>query len=104
MAARKWAASRIAREIRKHPSTVGWYMYKTGLRAPSYNRLRTEPYVRGGRMIYPYLALEDQFIVERRVDGLSYEAIAQLCSARFGRPRSAHGINVRLTMLAARDE
>jgi hypothetical protein len=102
LAARGWGASRIARKIEKHPSTVGSFMYREGLRAPSYRRSR--PGVRGnGRVVKPFDAEEDAFITALRIQGFGPTKIADLTTKRFGHPRSKHTILCRLTMLAARE-
>lgn len=102
LAERGWKPSRIARQINKNPGTVYWFMLRQGLVAPkpAHNR---EPYERNGRMVYPYSPEEDAYIEALRVQDFAFRDIANLASKRFGKARTAHGIFVRLTMLAARE-
>lgn len=102
LAERGWAASRIARDLRKHPSTVQWFMYRSGLKAPEYRK--TEPYYRGGRLVVPFSPEEDAFIVALRVQDYSPRKIAELASKRFGHDRNNHTVRCRLVMLAARED
>ncbi|MEX3008971.1 helix-turn-helix domain-containing protein [Hoeflea sp. TYP-13] len=101
LAERGWASTRIAREIEKHPSTVLWFMYRSGLRAPKDKGLK--PYCRGGKMVYHYPPEEDEFITALRIANASLIEIARKCTERFGWPRSPHSVQNRLTMLAARE-
>lgn len=98
-----WKAPSIAREIRKHPSTVQWYLYASGLRAPEH-RPNAQPYRRGERWVYPFSPGEDALIEILRTEGLGFGAIAEQASARFGTVRSYHTIRCRLVMLGARDD
>lgn len=100
LAAKGWKSSRIAREIRKHPSTVRWFMYSNGLTVPRYGR---QPTVRNCRR-RPFSPEEDSFIEQLRGAGVGFAAIASLASERYGHPRSPHTIRCRLVMLAARDD
>lgn len=101
MADRGWKSTRIAREIRRHPSTVQWFMYRNGLAAPVYHG--SEPYYRGGRLVIPFDAEQDAFIEALRIQGFDFNEIADLAAKRFGFTRSGHTIFCRLTMLAARE-
>jgi len=94
-------AHTIAREIRKHPSTVQWFLYREGLQGPRYGSLK--PYRRGGRWVTPFSPEEDAFIVALRLEGLGPTQIARRASARFDTQRNMHTIQCRLVMLAARD-
>jgi hypothetical protein len=102
LAERGWKSPRIAREIQKHPGTVYWFMLRDGLverRADA--RILAEPYRRGDRMVYPYTGEEDAYIQALRVQNIGFSKIADLATKRFGKPRSAHSVEVRLTILAA---
>jgi hypothetical protein len=101
LAGRGWKATRIARCIEKHPCTVQWYMYRSGLAAPKYRD--QEPYMRGGRLVVPFTPEEDAFIEALRVQGYGLKKIADVASKRYGAQRSPHVINCRLIMLAARE-
>lgn len=94
-------ARAIARKLRKHPSTVAWFMYRTGLKVPRY---ASRAFMRCGRLVKPFTPEEDAFIVARRLEGLGPTAIARMATERFGHPRNMWTIANRLTMLAARDE
>lgn len=105
LAAQGLNAHAIAAAIRRHPATVGWYMYTSGLRAPRpmpENRRRS--YQRGGVTIYRFTPEEDAFIEALRIQDFKPEEIAAHCSRRFSIMRSAHSVRCRLVMLAARDE
>ena len=102
LAERGWRSTRIAREIEKHPSTVQWFMYRNGLKAPGYQRRTTS--TRNGRVVKPFTPDEDAFITALRLQGLSPKKIAELTTERFGHPRSGPTVAHRLIMLAARDD
>jgi hypothetical protein len=101
LAERGWKRTRIARAIKKHPSTVGWFMYRNALIAPKYGR---KPSLRGGRIVNPFTPEEDAFIRVLRVQNFGPTKIAELATKRFGHPRSMHTIACRLVMLAAQEE
>ena len=104
LAERGWKSTRIAREIEKHPSTVQWFMYRHGLKAPLYRRDPLKPVTRGGRIVKPFPPEEDAFITALRVQGFGPRKIAELATKRFGHPRNHHTIACRLVMLAARED
>lgn len=94
----------IARWLEKHPATVRWFMYRHGLVQPILGR-QSMPSDRpnaAGRK--GYTAEEDAHLLALRVEGLGPTVIARRMTARFGHPRSMHGVSVRLTMLAARED
>ena len=93
----------IARRLEKHPATVRWFMYRNGLVQPL--RRHAMPVDRpnaSGRK--GYTAEEDAFLLELREADVDLRVIAQRMTERFGHPRSRHGVEVRLTMLAARED
>ncbi|GEP12283.1 hypothetical protein [Methylobacterium gnaphalii] len=95
---------RIARKLLKHPATVRWFMYRNGLIEPS-RRQTAMPIDRpnsAGRK--GYCPAEDAFISRLRTEGVPLTEIAKRTTERFGHPRSRHGVEVRLVMLAARDD
>lgn len=102
LAARGLGPQLIAEELGRHQSTVNWFMYVDGLRAP---RQIDAPksYMRGGRLVHRFTALEDAYIDALRVQDFGLTAIARLTSARFGTARNPHTIRCRLVMLAARE-
>lgn len=95
---------RIARRIGRHPSTVNWYMYNAGLRAPKPAPDKPVSYVRGGRRVHRFTGEEDAFITALRIQGFCPARIAELATNRYGTNRTDHTIRMRLTMLAAREE
>ena len=102
-AERGWSAKRIAEKIAKHPSTVLWFMYQSGLQAPK-QRDEGRSYFRNGREVRTFSSAEDAFISQLRAEGLGFEEIARRVSAEFGYERVAHSIHNRLVMLANLDE
>jgi len=96
-------ANAIARTIGKHPSTVQWFMYSTGLQAPK-PRKTPMRYMRGGRVVQRFTEDEDVFIQALRIQDYKPEKIAELASKRFGTQRSHHTIRCRLKMLASAEE
>lgn len=103
LAAKGWSSSRIALQIRRHPATVAWFMYRDGLKAIDTQRAR-RPYLRQGMPVRPYGAEEDAFITALRVQGCSLVAIASQAEARFGHQRTRHSIRVRLILLSTVDD
>ena len=103
MAERGLKSGPIARAILKHPATVRWFMFRNGLAkvAVRHAMPTDKPNARGRK---GYTAAEDAFIVALRADGVDLRVIAARATAEFGHPRSRHGIEVRLVMLASSDE
>jgi IS30 family transposase len=95
---------RIARAIKRHPATVNWFMYRTGLRAPRYHANRPQSYVRNGRTVRAFSPEEDAFITALRIQDFGFTEIARLANQRFGTERGVHTIHCRLVMLAARED
>jgi IS30 family transposase len=102
LAEKRFSVGRIAQLIGRHRSTVNWYMYCNGLRAPK-KLEKPITYVRGGVRVHRFTDEEDTFIEALRIQGFSPEVIAGHASARFGTERKHHSIRCRLKMLAARD-
>lgn len=92
--------SPIALKINRHPATVTWYMLTKGLlvREAGYARA---PYMRNGKMIYPYSREQDELIVDMRTRGFSKKEIATKLTKKFGIERNHHSVDVRLVQLAA---
>lgn len=93
----------IARKLEKHPATVRWFLYRHGLVKPT--RRHSMPVDRpngSGRKAYG--PEEDRFILELREAGADLRRIAERATEAFGHPRSRHGIEVRLIMLATLDD
>ena len=95
-------AGRIARALKRHPATVQWFMYRSGLMAPKKGS-RLKPYMRNGTLVVPFSPEEDAFIEALRVQDFGFRKIADLTSKRFANRRSGHAVQMRLTMLAARE-
>lgn len=103
LADKGWKSSRIARSIEKNSGTVYWFMLRHGLVERDSLRVQkpAKAYKRGGRWVHPYCREEDACIEALRVQGFSLKQIADHATKRFGKPRTAHGIMVRLTILSA---
>lgn len=97
------ASGRIAQLIKRHPSTVAWYMYSAGLKAPRPSSERPVSYMRGGRMVRHFSAEEDVFIETLRRQDYSCQQIAATVNKRYGTERTDHTIKCRLIMLSARE-
>ncbi|WP_375454817.1 hypothetical protein [uncultured Methylobacterium sp.] len=96
-------SSAIARKLEKHPATVRWFLYRLGLVQPT--RRHSIPVDRpNGSGRKGYGPDEDRFILGLREAGVDLREIAQRVTEQFGHPRSRHGVEVRLIMLAALDD
>lgn len=104
LATRGLTAGRIAQKLKRHPATVLWYMYSSGLKAPRPAPDKQVSYVRNGRTIHRFTAEEDAFIQALRIQDFSLHKIAELASKRYGTARTHHTIRCRLTMLASRED
>jgi len=102
LAEKNFSVGRIARLIGRHPSTVNWFMYCNGLRAPK-KLEKPITYMRGGVRVHRFTDEEDTFIEALRIQDFTPEEIARHAAARFGTERKHHSIRCRLKMLAARD-
>jgi hypothetical protein len=100
---RRPTPSAIARRLKRHPSTVNWYMITRGLvdRSVTYGRQRAS--VRRGRALNPYTPQHDRRLVELRRSGVRFRAIAETLTREFGVPRKPHSVRIRAIMLAAYD-
>lgn len=96
-------AGRIAQLIKRHQSTVYWHMISQGLIQPKPSPVKAATYMRGTTTVYRYCADEDAFITALRIQGFHFEDIARNAAKRFSTKRTAHSVQVRLIMLAARD-
>jgi IS30 family transposase len=103
LAGEGWSCGRIAQKLKRHPSTVQWYMYSAGLKAPKPAPANPLSYMRNGRRVRHFSADEDVFIEALRVQDFSFEKIAELVNKRFGTERTHHTIQCRLIMLSARE-
>lgn len=104
LAQRGFSQGRIAQLLKKHPSTVQWYMYTAGLKAPGPAPETSKVYVRNGVTVRTFSAEEDAFIQALRIQEYSFQEIAELSSKRFNARRTGHSVRCRLIMLAARED
>lgn len=90
----------IARRLGKNRSTVSWYMYSNGLKAP---QQYDEPqcFMRGATPIHRFTRDEDEVIMRMRKDGATTGVIARSSNAIWSRGRDHRSIRRRLIMLAA---
>lgn len=102
LAERGFTCGRIAQQIRRHPSTVKWFMYCNGLAAPK-KLDKPKMYVRAGVRVHLFTDEEDVFIEALRIQGFTPKEIATHAGSRFGTERKHHSIRCRLKMLAARE-
>ena len=103
LAERGFGSTRIAREVLRDSSTVQWFLYRTGLRAPGYGN--SKAHVRSnGRPVKPFTPEEDAFITDLRLRDLGPKEIARRTTEKFEHPRSKCTVANRLVMLAAREE
>jgi hypothetical protein len=65
---------------------------------------RTFAYTRNGVSVRSFSAEEDALLTSLRVAGLKSPAIARALTDRFGHPRSAHTVLVRLVLLSNLEE
>lgn len=96
-------APAIAKAIKRHPATINWFMYSSGLQAPKHNPNRPASYMRGGRCVRAFSPDEDVFIEALRVQDYSPREIAEYANKRFSTGRTHHTVRCRLVMLAARE-
>lgn len=94
---RGFVPGRIAQVMNRHPSTINWAMTRLGLKPPA---PRTFDYMRNGRPVRSWAPEEDRFIQDLRAQGLSTPKIARQATERFGHPRGAGSVRVRLIQLA----
>lgn len=99
------SSGQIAQRLRRHQSTVQWFMYRNGLVAPKpMPEGRQVTYMRNGRTVTRYTQEEDAFIQALRLQGLDIAEIAELSSKRFNIDRKHHSVRCRLIMLGARED
>lgn len=91
----------VARLLERDAGTIHWHMMQRGMLTKTLRYGRSEPYWRGEKKIYPWTRPEDLRAQALRVEGLIPREIAEIMVKEFGKPRSPHGVDVRLKMLAA---
>jgi len=104
LAGRGLTSGQIAQRINKNHSTVLWFMYSRGLQAPAPSPTAPKSYVRNGRLVHRWTTEEDTFIQALRIQDFTLAQIAKATNARFNTQRSSHTVNIRLVMLAARED
>jgi hypothetical protein len=100
----KPTAGKIAHKLGLKSGTVYWFMLCNGLVKRKPAAYRNRPYVRNGLTINPYAPEHDKMLLELRVAGKTFEAIAKALTEKFGIPRNAHSVHNRTIMLAAVDD
>ncbi len=98
LAERGLSAGQIALRMDRHKATINFAMHCLGLKnGPA---RRHWDYVRNGRLVKAFTEVEDDFIQQLRLAGLSTPKIAEQVRAHFGHERSPPTIGIRLKMLA----
>lgn len=95
-------ATQIARVLQRHPGTINFAMHALGVARLTLRRCK--PYNRNGREVHSFSADEDAWITALRIQGYSTPKIATLATLRWGHPRNAATIGIRLKMLANAEE
>jgi hypothetical protein len=98
----RWPTMRIARALRRHPSTIHFYLVSHYLKPASGHRIGS--YVRRGRQVHGFTEDEDVFLEAACIAGHSLKTLAGIWPKRFGRPRSVNTLSIRLKWLASRDD
>lgn len=98
LAERGLNATQIAMRMRRHPGTINFAMHALGVTTLTPRPKRA--YMRGGVEVRSFSAEEDAWITALRIQGYSTPEIARIGARRFGHPRSAATIGMRLKMLA----
>jgi IS30 family transposase len=93
-------AGKVARRLNRHPATINWYMLTRGHieRKPGH---APKPYMRAGKMIYPYSAEQDARLEQLRAEGKVFSEIAAILTKEFEIERTCHSVQVRLVQLTA---
>ncbi len=98
LADRGLKASQIARRLDRHRGTVNFAMHAMGLTDGPIDR--AFDYIRNGSRVVSFSRDEDAWIQALRIQGYATTKIAALAEKRWGHPRSAHTIVIRLKQLA----
>lgn len=94
-------AGHIARVLQRHPGTINFAMHALGVQKLT---LRKFNYKRNGREVRSFSREEDAWITALRIQGYSTTKIAMLATLRWGHPRNAATIGIRLKMLASLED
>ncbi len=100
LAERRLNSGQVAQRLGLRRSRVHNFMATHGLHAA---RQRAVACMRNGKPLRSFSPEEDVWIEALRVQGYTCEKIGALCGKRFGHPRTAATISIRLRMLASRD-
>ncbi|MCC8967900.1 hypothetical protein H8A95_37725 [Bradyrhizobium sp. Pear76] len=100
----KPTSGKIAQKLGLKGGTVYWFMLCNGMVDKKPTQYRMKAYQRNGVTINPYTPEHDAVLLEMRVAGASYPAIAKALTDRFGIPRNAHSVHNRGVMLAATED
>ena len=92
---------KIARRLGRDVGTVAWFMIRQGLIERKISYAGPASYVQGGKTVFRYTEAHDLRLVELSRAGKRPREIATIITAQFGIARTAHSVDVRLTMLAA---
>lgn len=101
LAERRFSPGRVAQKLNRHPGTINFAFHRLGLRELKPAKFA---YVRNGVEVRSFSPEEDAWITALRVQGYTTTAIAEMGAKRWGHPRTAATINMRLTMLANRSD
>lgn len=104
LASKGWNSGRIARRLGKHPATIGWFMYRHGLRPPRQATTAAAFTRRDGRIVRRFTRDEDDRMQALRRDGKTPTQIAAILTSEFGHPRSMHTVACRLVMLGGLED
>ena len=93
-------AGQIAQRLDRHKGTINFAMHAMGLTDGPVDR--AFDYVRNGRRVVSFSPDEDARIEALRIQGFTTTRIADLAERRWGHPRNAATINIRLKQIANR--
>lgn len=92
----------VAERMDRHPSTVHFARVMLGVAKPP--QKRQQNYQRNGRAVRSFSEHEDEFMQHRRIAGDTCAAIATAMTEKWGHPRTAATIGIRLRQLALRED
>jgi len=101
LAERGLKSGQIAQRLNRHPSTIGFAMATRGLRIAKPGTNDLVEIKRGASVVRRFTRDEDVFIEALRVQGFTFQQIAEIAGRRFGYRRSAATMGIRLKMIGA---
>lgn len=104
LVAQGFSSGRIAQRLNRHSSTVSWFLYSHGFKAPGPTPEVGRTYQRNGQTIRRWSRTEEVAAIEMRKRGMSFRAIAAAISEQFHTHRNQHSVRIRLIMVATREE